>query len=185
VVMKITKALLTFFFVSLVAFAYADDKSKTDSHDAISDDLKPLITQYMDRVFGDNIPKLRDYYSFEGWHSEVEYDMEISICKSRFGNPQNLTNKQYAETIPKECRDWVSNRHDHSEKHDSLYYASIRKKFNKFPLKYHIQSIEKKGQRFLVSLVIPEEKAILKLNVYRSITDPELMIIEINSVIKK
>jgi hypothetical protein len=93
----------------------------------------------MKRVFGENAPKIDDYFKFEGLHNIGEYNAEISACKIRYGNPHNLTNKQYIETIPTKCRDWISERHDNPEKYSSLFYEAIRKKFHKYPLKYEIK----------------------------------------------
>ena len=182
--------LILIIVLSLSSHAHTNDKNTTHKNGVTIADVKSLIHQYMERVFGVNSPTLNDYYNYEGRDNVKEWDMEISVCKTRYGNPQNLTDKQYYESMPKECRDWISERDDNPEKYHSLFYESIRKNFRKYPLKYRIKATEHKGEGaalprevYMVSLTIPEEKAEIRLNVYRSITDPELMIVEINKVV--
>ena len=187
---KLIIGLILIIVLSLSSHAHTNDKNTTHKNGVTIADVKSLIHQYMERVFGVNSPTLNDYYNYEGRHNPKEWDMEISVCKTRYGNPQNLTDKQYYQSMPKECLDWISERHDNPEKYHSLFYESIRKKFHKYPLKYKIKSIDRKENEavipreiYLVSLTIPDEKAEIRLDVYREITDPELMIVEINKVV--
>ena len=136
--------LILIIVLSLSSHAHTNDNNPTHKNGVTIADVKSLIHQYMERVFGVNSPTFNDYNNYEGRHNPKEWDMEISVCKTRYGNPQNLADKQYYELMPKECRDWIIERDENPEKHYSLYYESKRKKFHKYPLKYKIKSIEKR-----------------------------------------
>ncbi len=180
------KSLFSILFIITIFFLNAASAANSDLNKIYSSiDLRSLVHQYMSQVFGAKAPTVKDYYLFEGPHSEDEYGMEIQECKRRWGNPQKLDDEAYALQMPKECLDWIVERDANRDHEDSLYYKSMRRRFNNFPLKYEVTSIKLTDHGYIVNVSVLEQKAVIVLNVYSlklANTDPEIVIIAIKDI---
>lgn len=111
----------------------------------------------MSDVFGNDYPTLEHFVKYQGRHGEEEYELELELCREKWGNA-NQDIKKYAKNLPKECADWISNRNKNPGTTASLFYQSIREKIKDFPVQYQIMSIEEAQMGDIVKIKILDSK---------------------------